>query len=1081
LDRYTTDISGGGTITGQLAACGSTIAQTLTNSGTTAGVVRYTVTPTANNCAGSIFTVDITVRPKPVVTVANVTAQCSVTLIPPTATDNCGFTVTGTTGDPLSYNGEVGSPYYVNWSFDFGSGIVIVAKQTIFIDDTIAPIPDVTSLQALNISNCQIDSLTPPTATDNCAGIMNGVPNITFPFTTQGSTIITWTYNDGNGNIKTQTQNLTLTAPSISGGSLKAYISTISTVANATDNIAITSCPDDVNPIAMNLSSETGTIVRWEKFEAGDTAWSAIANTSNSYNTNFNFSNTKSTLFRVLIQVGNCTEYSNIANVHAIPPDVPPILDQNYFNICLNDQVTLVARSGYNSTVNVGDGGDYNTGQFPDKWDPTQWRIDGEVAGTAWTASANNRNYNNWSGTNNHPVGTKYKIEYDSKDFKFGIAHGNYNGAGYISKFGVGPTTLETPIFSLVGLNTAAVEFDQAYNLHAGDICKLELSLDGGATYTVVLQNLIGTSPHALSWGDSHGAPVPYPYIAPAGNGKPSTLFNFQNDNSSFDISDYVGNDNVRVKWTFFGTTDESAWAIDNITIPVRPYSDQLEWTDGLGEPGEYIIRDRLEAAYTFAPTSPGIHQYGATSLINGCRAYDKDGTAIATVVVNYAYAGEAQEYTNEECGERTVTLNAYDNTKTASQKASTGAYRLATNTFSDDPGSGATGKWSVYETTNTCGTYSFSDAASPNSSFSGDAGVYTLRWTLDISGCYSDVQATLTDCKVVDFDGTDDYISFKKNYGLGSAFSIEVWIKPDPQPENRSSNIQTIISKRNANSLINGYDLRLVGTTLSFNWNNTSQISSPFPLTTSRWYHVAITYTGGIYKLYIDGIEVISSAGASPITNDFECIAGAMDQANNSPNKPVNHFSGWMDELRIWDIGLSPDHIRQMMNQQIIDNVGAVRGEIIPIDINGPDINKDGVDDQPLTWLNLEGYYRMDQIACGYLNPFAGKGVDGKLRNITSSQEQTAPLPYVSIRDGNWMDRGATTTPWKYGDSVWDYPNSIGYNGTLIDWNIVQMGHNINSGNKDITLLGLVSTAGKLTVANPTLTNPIEENDGQA
>jgi hypothetical protein len=47
-------------------------------------------------------------------------------------------------------------------------------------------------------------------------------------------------------------------------------------------------------------------------------------------------------------------------------------------------------------------------------------------------------------------------------------------------------------------------------------------------------------------------------------------------------------------------------------------------------------------------------------------------------------------------------------------------------------------------------------------------------------------------------------------------------------------------------------------------------------------------------------------------------------------------------------------------------------------------------------------------------------------------------------------MDRGATTTPWKYGDSVWDYPNSIGYNGTLIDWNIVQMGHNINSGNKD-------------------------------
>jgi hypothetical protein len=80
----------------------------------------------------------------------------------------------------------------------------------------------------------------------------------------------------------------------------------------------------------------------------------AIANTSNFI--------TPTLILVILNQLclgylfGNCTEYSNIANVHAIPPDVPPILDQNYFNICLNDQVTLVARSGYTSTVNVGDG-----------------------------------------------------------------------------------------------------------------------------------------------------------------------------------------------------------------------------------------------------------------------------------------------------------------------------------------------------------------------------------------------------------------------------------------------------------------------------------------------------------------------------------------------------------------------------------------------------------------------------------------------------------------------------------------------------------------------------------------------------
>ncbi len=155
----------------------------------------------------------------------------------------------------------------------------------------------------------------------------------------------------------------------------------------------------------------------------------------------------------------------------------------------------------------------------------------------------------------------------------------------------------------------------------------------------------------------------------------------------------------------------------------------------------------------------------------------------------------------------------------------------MALNTFSDDPGTQETGKWSVFSTTNTCGTYSFSNISSPTSTFSGDAGVYTLRWTLDTSGCYSDVQVTLTNCNVVDFDGTDDYVNFKNNYVLGNDFSIEVWVKPDPQPANPLSNIQTIFSKRNANNLIDGYDLRLTGGALSFNWNNGSADCFPFPI----------------------------------------------------------------------------------------------------------------------------------------------------------------------------------------------------------------------------------------------------------
>ncbi|MFZ1424963.1 MAG: SdrD B-like domain-containing protein [Saprospiraceae bacterium] len=54
-------------------ACGTTISQTLTNtSNAVAGVVRYTVTPTApNGCIGNPFTVDVTVNPKPVGSASN--------------------------------------------------------------------------------------------------------------------------------------------------------------------------------------------------------------------------------------------------------------------------------------------------------------------------------------------------------------------------------------------------------------------------------------------------------------------------------------------------------------------------------------------------------------------------------------------------------------------------------------------------------------------------------------------------------------------------------------------------------------------------------------------------------------------------------------------------------------------------------------------------------------------------------------------------------------------------------------------------------------------------------------------------
>lgn len=184
-----------------------------------------------------------------------------------------------------------------------------------------------------------------------------------------------------------------------------------------------------------------------------------------------------------------------------------------------------------------------------------------------------------------------------------------------------------------------------------------------------------------------------------------------------------------------------------------------------------------------------------------------------------------------------------------------------------------------------------------------------------------------------------------------------------------------------------------------------------------------------------------------------------------NQNNTTTNRFNGWLDEVRIWNTTLSQQQIQQMMNQEINNNGGNVIGATIPLEISG------------LDWNDLDGYYRMD-INCGALTPIAGN-TRGLLRNIYSAQQETAPLPYTSVIDGqSW----STDNTWTH-HNVWDPPNSIGIDGTTsIDWNIARISHNINSGDKDITVLGLISdtTNKELTISNP-LTTQDETNNGQS
>ncbi|WP_452233206.1 HYR domain-containing protein [Lacinutrix sp. MEBiC02595] len=353
-----------------------------------------------------------------------------------------------------------------------------------------------------------------------------------------------------------------------------------------------------------------------------------------------------------------------------------------------------------------------------------------------------------------------------------------------------------------------------------------------------------------------------------------------------------------------------------------------------------------------------------------------------------------------------------------------------------------ATGTWSAVSVP-AGSPFSFSNLTDPNASFAGESGIaYNITWTIDNPSPCADgtaiVNVNFLSCgDFIDFDGINDNVDFSNNYNLSGNFSIEAWIKPNAI----NGNIQTILSKRNADNLATGYDLRLVGNNISFRANGSGITTGG--ITANRWYHIAVTYNGTAYTIYVDGVQRNAANGPSPTTNNSNMRLGAMSRLNNVP---TNYYNGWMDEIRIWNTNLSTQQIRQMMNQEIQNNGGQVHGTEIPLDIAG------------LTWSNLTAYYQMNQsthITGGNLN--GNIGVAGTLRNITSLQAETAPLPYITAANGNWD----TPSTWLNND-VQLLPNTIG-----INWNIVRTQHNVNSGNRTTTVLGLLVDANTFTINN--------------
>lgn len=79
------------------------------------------------------------------------------------------------------------------------------------VGDTVKPVPNASSLPKI-AGDCTTIISTIPTATDNCVGTITATTSDPLSYALPGNYTMTWTYDDGNGNIETQTQQVEITA-----------------------------------------------------------------------------------------------------------------------------------------------------------------------------------------------------------------------------------------------------------------------------------------------------------------------------------------------------------------------------------------------------------------------------------------------------------------------------------------------------------------------------------------------------------------------------------------------------------------------------------------------------------------------------------------------------------------------------------------------------------------------------------------------------------------------------------------------------------------------------------------------------
>ncbi len=235
--------------------------------------ITWSATDAHSNTGTATQTVTVTDHTAPVITApANVSIEAnavnsSVAIGTATASDLVDGVVSVSNNAPATF--PLGTTV-VNWTATDANGNVSTGTQNVTITDTTAPVLTVPA--AVNVEANAVNStvsIGTATATDIFAVTVTSNAPATYPL---GTTVVTWTATDANGNVTTGTQSVTvvdttapvLTAPAAVNVEANGVLSTVSIgSATATDIFPVTIISDA--PATYPLGT---TVVTWTATDA---------------------------------------------------------------------------------------------------------------------------------------------------------------------------------------------------------------------------------------------------------------------------------------------------------------------------------------------------------------------------------------------------------------------------------------------------------------------------------------------------------------------------------------------------------------------------------------------------------------------------------------------------------------------------------------------------------------------------------------------------------------------------------------------------------------------------------------------